>query len=227
MSAADACSVLHCFGQAKDLETTSSDTGLSRKTVHALLDRLRLAATWVADFQRETLIFEDCQVEADETIIRKERVYETLPNGKKCRTGTIHHSIIGRTQGVSTKTVVYMAEPHFVPVDAKGKPSPPSLPTTHLILPLLTKHFGKFVILHTDGAEAYRSACEHLKREGYKVVQDSVVHSQGQYTAFGRHDLSSDAEWEGCTFAGRGPNGQLRIRVAKGSQKIEGHWRHV
>ena len=227
LSAADACGVVHCFGLSKDLETTSSDTGLSRRTVGILLDRLRLASALVAEFQREALVFEDCQVEADETVIRKERVYETLPNGEKRRIGTWHHSIIGLTQRGSTKTVVYMAEPHFVRVDARGKPSPPSLPTTHLILPLLTKHFGKFVILHTDGAEAYRSACEHLKREGYKVVHDSVIHSQGQYTAFGRHDVSGDLEWEGSTFAGFGPSGKLRIRVAKGTEKIEGYWRHV
>ena len=81
--AADACGIVHCFGLAKDVETTSSDTGLSRRTVGLLLDRLRLASALVAEFQRETLVFEDCQVEADETVIRKERVYETLPNGEK------------------------------------------------------------------------------------------------------------------------------------------------
>ena len=134
--------------------------------------RVAAARQWCLD---EGLVFEDCQVEADETVIRKGRVYKTLPIGEKRHIGTIHHSIIGLTQRGSTKTVVYMAEPHVVPVDAKGKPSPPSLPTTHLVLPLLTKHFGKFVMLRTDGAEAYRSAREHLKKEGYKVAQDSVI----------------------------------------------------
>ena len=63
----------------------------------------------------------------------------------------------------STKQVVYFCEPKYVPVSEKtGKPSPPSLPTTDLVLPLPSKHFDKRVVLHTDGAEAYRAAVEAL-----------------------------------------------------------------
>ena len=39
--------------------------------------------------------------------------------------------------------------------------------------------------------------------------------------------MGDDPELEECTFAGLGPNGELRIPVAKGTEKIEGHWRHV
>lgn len=167
------------------------------------------------------------QVEADETVVRKEKVYEDLPDGGKKRTGTWHHSILGLTKRGSTKTVLYMCEPHFVPVDKNGKPSPPKLPTVDLVLPVLSKHFGNFVVLHTDGADAYRSACQHLRREGYTVVQDHVVHSRGQYTAFGRHDVTDNPAWEACEFAVVGLHGQRRIRVEKGTEKIEGFWRHV
>ena len=84
------------------------------------------------------------------------------------------------------------------------------------------EHFGEHVVLHTDGAEAYRRACVFFRKEGYTVLQDHVVHSQGQYTAFGRHDVSDDPAWEVCEFALVGPSGQRRIRVEKGTQKAEG-----
>ena len=66
LSAADACGIVHCFGLAKDVETTSSDTGLSRRTVGPLLDRLRLASALVGECQRKGLVSEDGQEEADE-----------------------------------------------------------------------------------------------------------------------------------------------------------------
>ena len=43
-----------------------------------------------------------------------------------------------------------------------------------------------------------RATCEQLKAEGFSVVQDHVVHSQGQYTVFGRHDVPGDPQWECC-----------------------------
>ena len=143
------------------------------------------------------VVFEDCQVEADESVIRKERVYKTEGDGSKKRVGTIHHSVICLTQRGSTKFVAYLCEPKFVPVAASGKPSPPALPSVELVMLLLSKHFGKWVVLHTDGAEAYQGACARLAREGYTVVQDHVVHSQGQWTAFGRHDVTEQQDWEG------------------------------
>ena len=123
--------------------------------------------------------------------------------------------------------VMYMCEPKIVPVAASGKPSPPSLPTKDLVFPLLKKHFGKNVVLHTDGAEAYEQACKQLQAEGFKVVHDAVIHSKGQYTAFGRHEVADDEGWESLTLAGRNDHGELRIRVIKGSQKAEGLWRHL
>ena len=120
---------------------------------------------------------------------------------------------------------MYSCEPKFVPVDQRGKPSPPSLPTCDLVLPMLTKHFGEFVVLHTDGADAYRSCCAKLQSEGFTVVQDHVVHSQGQWSAFGRHAVGED--WESCCFALINDKGERRIRVIKGTQKAEGLWRHL
>ena len=95
------------------------------------------------------------------------------------------------------------------------------------MLPLLTKHFGKCVVLHTDGADAYRSACSFLLAEGFSVVQDHVVHSAGQYTAFGRPVVPISGDWEVCDFAMVNEQGERRIRVEKGTQKAEGYCRHV
>ena len=166
-------------------------------------------------------MFESCQAEAAETVVRKERIYIVKPTGEKVRIGTRHHSVICLTQRGSTKTVMYMVEPKFVPVDDRGKPPPPSLPSTKLVLPLLRKHFGNFVVLHTDGAEAYSGACEMLRHEGYTVVPDSVIHSHGQCTAFGRHAVTG-TDWAGCDIAVPNDIGELRIRVIKGNQKAEG-----
>ena len=91
---------------------------------------------------------------------------------------------------------------------------------------MLAKHFGNYVILHTDGAEAYAAAIQKLKDEGCTVLHDSVIHSQGQYTAFGRHDVTG-TDWEGCDMAVPNEQGEVRIRVIKGSQKAEGLWRHL
>lgn len=203
------------------------DTGLYRNNVRHLLDRLRIASALVAQEQREKTIFSDCQVEADESVVRKERVYEINSEGNKIRTGTIHHSVICLTQRGSTKQVLYLCEPKFVPVSASGKPSPPALPSTDLVLPMLTKHFGQHVVLHTDGAEAYAAACAALKSEGFSVVHDHVVHSVGQFSAFGRHDVTGDEGWESCDFALTNDVGERRIRVIKGCQKAEGLWRHL
>jgi hypothetical protein len=227
LNAGDVSGLLSCFASSKNIEATSMDIGLSRDSVGPLFDRLRMAATLVVQDQREHLVFEDCQVEADETVVRKEKVYDTAADGARRRVGTRHHSVITLTQRGSTRQVCYLMEPRFVPVDSRGKPSPPALPSVELVLPMLSKHFGKHVVLHTDGADAYRSACEQLKKEGYSVVQDHVVHSQGQYTAFGRHDVSGDPGWEGCTFAQKNSKGERRIRVIKGCQKAEGLWRHL
>lgn len=225
LDASDVTGILQCFAASKSPEQASMDTGLNRDTCGLLLDRVRLASAQVTKHQRESLVFELCQVEADETVVRKEKVYKQLPDGGKERTGTVHHSVICLTQRGSTKQVMYMCEPNFVPVAESGKPSPPSLPSIDLVLPMMSKHFGDFVVLHTDGADAYRAACEHLKHEGYLVVQDHVVHSKAQWSAFGRHEV--DDKWESCFFALPNDEGQRRIRVIKGSQKAEGLWRHL
>ena len=201
-------------------------TGLHRNTVGPLLDRLRMTAALVAQEKREHIIFEDCQVEANESVVRKERVYDTA-DGQQ-RVGTIHHSVVALTRRGSTQTVAYLCEPKYVPVNEEtGKPSPPSLPSTALVLPLLTRHLGNRVVLHTDGAEAYAAAIKQLQEEGWAVVHDNVVHSHGQWTAFGRHNVTEVPGWECCEFALTDDFGQRRIRVEKGTQKIEGWWRHV
>jgi hypothetical protein len=227
LDAKDVTALLESFAASKSPEESSIDTGLNRDTVRHLLDRLRMASALVAVDQRQELTFDDCQIEADETVVRKERVYAQEPGGPKVRTGTWHHSVICLTQRGSTKQVMYMCEAKFVAVAQSGKPSAPSLPSVDLVLPLLSTHFGRYVVLHTDGADAYRSACEQLKAEGYLVVQDHVVHSKGQYSAFGRHDVSADDRWESCSFALLNPDGERRIRVIKGTQKAEGLWRHL
>ena len=184
-----------------------------------------MVATLVVEDQREHLVFNNCQVEADDTVVRKERHYETSKDVGKRRIGTTHHSIVCLTQRGSTRQCVYFCEPKFVPVADSGKPSPPALPSVALVKPLLSRHVGQHVVLHTDGAEAYASACRELQSEGYTVLHDHVVHSQKQWTAFGKHYV--DQSWEGCDMVAKGPTGESRIRVIKGSQKAEGLWRHV
>ena len=61
---------------------------------------------------------------------------------------------------------------------------------------MLRKHFGNNVVFHTDGAEVYEAAVYMLKTEGMHVVHDEVIHSQGQYTAFGRHVVPEDSQWK-------------------------------
>jgi hypothetical protein len=100
---------------------TALDSGLGRSTARTLFDGLHMAATLVARAHRESVVFEKCQVEADETVVRKEKVYEEKPGQPKRRIGTIHHSVSGLTQRGSTKQVLYLCEPKIVPVDAKGK----------------------------------------------------------------------------------------------------------
>ncbi len=70
------------------------DTGLNRKVVGELYDRLRMAAALVAEDQRDNVVFNDCQVECDECVIRKERVFKKLANGKRERTGTIRSAVL-------------------------------------------------------------------------------------------------------------------------------------
>jgi hypothetical protein len=163
LDAKDVSGVLHCFARSKGPDETSTDTGLNKATCQLLLDKLRMASALVAVELRDETVFESCQVEADETVIRKEKHYEVKPDGAKVRTGTTHHSVICLTQRGSTKTVVdlvdlaiqkiacvafkakgqlstveerpgiwsakrkawptkvmYMAEPKFVPVDARS-----------------------------------------------------------------------------------------------------------
>lgn len=93
LNACDAAGVLRSFGACKSVEQASIDTGLSRETIGPLYDRLRMAAALVAESQRESVVFEGCQVKADETVIRKEKVYEATENSRK-RVGTIHHSVM-------------------------------------------------------------------------------------------------------------------------------------
>ena len=217
LDALDVVGVLAGFAASKSNEQIAFDTGLSRRVVGDLLDRLRMAATLVVQSQRDELVFSNCQVEADETVVRKERIYEIGPDGTKRRSGTIHHSVLGLMQRGSTKAVLYFAEPKFVPVAENGKPSPPSLPTTSLVLPMLAKHFGKWVVLHTDGAEAYAAACRLMRLDGFSVRHDSVAHSRGQFTAFGRHDVSDDPNWEGailCTRTRLVSRGCVSLRAA-------------
>ena len=184
-----------------------------------LLDRWRMAATLVAQQQREDVVFENYQVEADETVVREERVYEDDESGNNLRAGIFHHLVICLTQRGRPKQVLYPCEPKFVPVAAGGKPSPPPLPTVDLLLPVLSKHLGQYVVLHTGGAEAYSAACKRLQEKGATVVRDHVVHSQGQWTAFGRQDVTKWTDWEGCAFALTNDKGEMRIRVIKGIPK--------
>ena len=217
--------VLFSFAAQKDIQATAMDTGLGRKVVGELFDRLRMAACMIATDHREAVLFENCQIEADETVIRKERVYEKAEKDMpRKRIGTYHHSIIGLTKRGSTLSVLYMCEPAFVAVDSNGKPGPPKPPSGSLARALLAKHLGNFVVLHTDGAKAYSSACKRLVAEGFTVVQDSVNHSDAQWVAFGRHDLTDEADWEQCEFALKNDRGEVRIRVLKGCQKMEGMW---
>ena len=212
----------------KNIETTSVDTGLHRTNVELYFDRLRMAAALVAEKQRDDLVFKNCQLEADESVVRKERVYDSPPPGvARTRIGTWHHSVVILTKRGSTQQLLYMCRPKFVAVDKRGKPGPPALPTNEFAVHLLSKHLGGFVVLHTDGAQAYSCACERLRQEGWRVLHDSVIHSDHQYTAFGRHDLSGVAEWEQCTMVMVGQNGERRICVSKGCQKAEGAWRHL
>ena len=219
--------ILLCFAAKLDVESTAIVTGLNRKTVRHLFDRLRMAATLVVQSSRETMVFENCQVEIDESVIRKEKVYETTVGGGKVRTGTVHHSVVAMTKRGSTKTILYFCQPKFVRVAESGKPSAPPLPTTAMALMVLAKHLGNFVVVHTDGAEAYASAVARLKAEGFVLVHDYVVHSKHQFTAFGKHDVSEHAEWDHCDFALVNKQGERRIRVIKGTEKIEGFWRHL
>ena len=62
LSAVDVVGVLQCFGAAKNIETASLDTGIHRTVIGLLFDRLRVAAAMVAEFQREAVIFESCEV---------------------------------------------------------------------------------------------------------------------------------------------------------------------
>ena len=172
-------------------------------------------------------MFEHCQVEADESVIRKEKIYARKADGALERTGTKHHSVIVLTQRGSTKQVLYLCDPQTVQVDSRGKPSPPPPPSTALVLPLVSKHFGECVVLHTDGADAYRQAVVKFQEEGFAVVHDSVNHSKGQYTAFGRHVPDEGGAWDGCEMVLTSATGERRIRVVKGVQKAEGFWRHV
>ena len=226
LSVREVVGVLCCFAAKSDVESSAVLTGLGRKVQRHLFDRLRMAATMVMEERRKAMVFENCQVEIDESVIRKEKVYAEV-NGAKVRTGTWHHAVVALTKRGSTKTVLYLCKPKFVPVSASGKPSAPPLPTTSMALRILSKHLGKWVVVHTDGAEAYASAVARLKSEGFAIVHDFVVHSNHQYTAFGRHDVSEHSQWDHCDFAVMNEDGERRIRVIKGTEKIEGFWRHL
>ena len=131
------------------------------------------------------IVFEDCQLELNEAVARKAKVYEGQES-----VGTYHHSVIAITKRGSTKSVCYFCEPKFVPVDENGKPSAPPLPTTALASAVMSRHIGNWVVIHTDGAEAYASAIARLADEGFAVLHDYVGPSNGQYSAFGRHDVT-------------------------------------
>ena len=62
LNAGDVVGVLESFAVSKNIETTAVDTGVSRITVGALFDRLRMAAAMVIESQHEELIFSHCQV---------------------------------------------------------------------------------------------------------------------------------------------------------------------
>ena len=72
-----------------------------------------------------------------------------------------------------------------------------------------------------------RSACERLAGEGFTILHDYVVHSDMQFTAFGRHDLSAFQEADQCTMVKKGLDGNYRIRVIKGVQEAEGTWKRL
>ncbi len=60
-----------------------------------------------------------------------------------------------------------------------------------------------------------------------RVDSEYVVHSKSQYTAFGRHDVTDHSGWDHCDFAVRNEKGERRIRVIKGTEKVEGFWRQL
>ena len=72
LNAGYALGVIQCFAAQKNIEQTAMDTGLARNTVGPLSGRLRMAATLLSQRDREDIKFEHCEVEADETVVRKE-----------------------------------------------------------------------------------------------------------------------------------------------------------
>ncbi len=115
LTADDVIGVLHSFASMKNNEATSMDIGLGRKVVGELFDRLRMASCLLAVHHRDATVFEHCQIEVNETVVRKERLYEARgPGEPRKRIGTKHHCIVGLTQRGSTKTVMYMCAPKEV-----------------------------------------------------------------------------------------------------------------
>ena len=106
LNAGDVIGHAQAFSTAKSPETTAVDCGLERNGVRHMLDRLRIASALVAEHQRENVVFDNCEVEADEVVIRKQRVYEIQEDGSKRRTGNIHYSVLVLTQRRSTKQVL-------------------------------------------------------------------------------------------------------------------------
>ena len=71
LDAKDVSGIAHCFARSKNPEDASCDTGLSRDTCQVLLDKMRMASALVAIDQRKQTTFDTCQVEADESVVRK------------------------------------------------------------------------------------------------------------------------------------------------------------
>ena len=109
--------------------------------------------------------------------------------GRLCkeRTGTIHHSVICLTQRGSTRSVTYFAEPKFVPVDGKGKPSPPAPPHTEMVLPLLRQHFGDHVVLHMIDTTIKWSVAEEIPDRETSTVLTAIT--MRWFAVFGPPDV--------------------------------------
>ena len=78
----------------------------------------------------------------------------------------------------------------------------------------MRKHMGDWVVLHSDGAQAYPGILAAILQDTPDVYLDQVDHSGHQFTRFHRHTT------RGSTSA------RTRVRVLAGTQLIDGFWKH-
>ena len=91
LDAKDVSGILHCFATGNSVEVASMDTRLNRDTCQILLDKLRMASALVAVEHRQNVVFTGCQVEADESVVRKEKVYDVKDDGSKDHSPLMYH----------------------------------------------------------------------------------------------------------------------------------------